>query len=106
MLPKRSLGKEKRSQLYFLFWNFLPVHVIRSVCGTFARTSQDQRREVFLLRNVCGPQAVFSGNQQVCRANAPGRKRHKSGTIPATFSGLETLTVANCPRVIKLTGFN
>jgi hypothetical protein len=66
----------------------------------------EQGKGLCLFRNGHGSQVAFPGHQEACRTNAPGPKRHKSGTIPAKFIVWETLGAANCPRFIKINGVN
>jgi hypothetical protein len=66
----------------------------------------DQRREMFLFRNGRASTMDFPEIKGSCRSYASDRKRLKSGTIPAIFSGYETLGTANCPTFTNISSLN
>jgi hypothetical protein len=96
-LPSKAVvKKDKGSQPYFLFWNFLPVDVIREKVEQSPVLSMDKRRKLFLFRNSRGSQVDFPGNKGVCRSYASGFQRHQSGTILLKFACRGTPGVADC----------
>lgn len=96
MPPQTRLWNDKKSQLHFLFWNFLSFYITMKDMEQLLVLSKNQRRRLFLFRNGPDLPEKYPGNKEACRSNAPDPRRPQSGTISAIFRGRETPKTSKC----------